>query len=135
MLRAACALLAVFLFTVLDDLIALLFFDHLWPGWRSHWIAITTAFLPIALLGLVVALFGVRAQRLQPVTGPGVLPGRTGAVLAAITPDCPGQVWVSGEIWRARSDEPIGVGERVVVLAVEGLTLYVRRGPGSRPAR
>jgi membrane-bound serine protease (ClpP class) len=42
----------------------------------------------------------------------------------------PGQVRVAGELWEARSDEPLSVGDEVVVHAVDGLTLEV-----SRPSR
>jgi membrane protein implicated in regulation of membrane protease activity len=37
----------------------------------------------------------------------------------------PTQVRVAGELWSARSDAPLRVGDEVVVLAVEGLTLVV----------
>ena len=36
---------------------------------------------------------------------------------------------VSGELWQARADEPIGAGDPVVVLALDKLTLTVRRAP------
>jgi membrane protein implicated in regulation of membrane protease activity len=42
----------------------------------------------------------------------------------------PTQVRVAGELWAARSDEPLRVGEEVEVAAVDGLTLEV-----SRPSR
>ena len=35
------------------------------------------------------------------------------------------QVRVAGELWEARSDAPLRVGDRVVVRAVDGLTLVV----------
>src|SRR5205823_11415939 len=37
----------------------------------------------------------------------------------------PTQVRVAGELWEARSDRPLVLGEDVVVTAVEGLTLRV----------
>ena len=37
----------------------------------------------------------------------------------------PTQVRVAGELWAARSDEPLRVGDEVVVAAVDGLTLAV----------
>jgi membrane protein implicated in regulation of membrane protease activity len=39
----------------------------------------------------------------------------------------PGQVRVAGELWEIRSDEPLAVGDEVVVRAVDGLTLEVSR--------
>ncbi len=62
-------------------------------------------------------------------------PARTGAeeltgALAEVrsTLDPTGQVWIEGALWRARTADgagPIGVGDRVRVDAVEGLTLVV----------
>ena len=42
----------------------------------------------------------------------------------------PTQVRVAGEIWEARSDEALVVGEEMLVTGVDGLTLQV-----SRPSR
>jgi membrane-bound serine protease (ClpP class) len=42
----------------------------------------------------------------------------------------PTQVRVAGELWLARSDEPLRVGDEVVVRGLDGLTLEV-----SRPSR
>jgi len=38
-----------------------------------------------------------------------------------------GLVWIRGELWRARSDEPLAPGERVQVDGLSGLTLDVHR--------
>jgi membrane-bound serine protease (ClpP class) len=69
-------------------------------------------------------------------------PARTGAeelagALAEVrsTLDPTGQVWIEGALWRARLADgagPIGVGDRVRVDAVEGLTLLVH--PEASPA-
>lgn len=37
----------------------------------------------------------------------------------------PGQVRVAGELWEARSERPLVPGQRVIVRAVDGLTLVV----------
>jgi len=37
-----------------------------------------------------------------------------------------GQVFVNGELWRALSDDPLLTGDKVVVQAVDGLTLRVK---------
>ena len=66
------------------------------------------------------------AARHRPVTtGEEDLLGSVGEVRHAIDPI--GQVFIEGAIWRARSAEadPIGVGYRVRVEAIEGLTLLV----------
>ena len=38
-----------------------------------------------------------------------------------------GQVYVRGELWRARSDEALRPGEKVRVAGLDGLTLDVHR--------
>ena len=60
--------------------------------------------------------------------------GRTGIALGRLDPDAAspeGQVRVEGEIWGARSAEPIEPGAAVVVSAVNGLVLDVE--PDRRP--
>jgi membrane protein implicated in regulation of membrane protease activity len=57
-------------------------------------------------------------RRKSPV-GAEALVGRTAVVVT------PTQVRVAGELWAARSDDPLRVGEEVVVRAVNGLTLVV----------
>src|SRR3989442_11089463 len=49
---------------------------------------------------------------------------------AVVTSPTPLQVRVAGELWEARSDEPLRDGDDVVVRAIDGLTLE-----GSRPSR
>ncbi len=59
------------------------------------------------------------SRRRKAAVGAEALVGRT-AVVAT-----PTQVRVAGELWRARSDAELRVGETVVVRAVDGLTLEV----------
>jgi membrane-bound serine protease (ClpP class) len=59
------------------------------------------------------------SRRRKAVVGAEALVGQT-AVAAT-----PTQVRVAGELWDARSDAPLRVGEAVVVRAVDGLTLVV----------
>jgi membrane-bound ClpP family serine protease len=52
--------------------------------------------------------------------------GQPGEVRQALAPT--GMVLAAGELWRAESEgEPIGVGERVVVIGHEGFRLRVRK--------
>ena len=60
------------------------------------------------------------SRRRKAAVGVEALVGRT-AVVAT-----PTQVRVAGELWEARSDAPLRIGETVVVRAVDGLTLVVR---------
>lgn len=90
---------------------------------------------PVLVVALAVVLGGLMvfvgskalAARHRPVTtGEEDLIGATGVVRSAIDPL--GQVFVDGALWRARAtdtSEPIAVGYRVRVEAIEGLTLSV----------
>jgi len=44
---------------------------------------------------------------------------------AATDIDRKGKVYVHGELWDARSDRPVRKGERVIVNALDGMTLIV----------
>jgi membrane-bound serine protease (ClpP class) len=61
------------------------------------------------------------SRRRRAVTGVEALLGRTAVV------STPTQVRVAGEIWEARSDETLVVGEEMLVTGVDGLTLRVSR--------
>jgi membrane protein implicated in regulation of membrane protease activity len=71
-------------------------------------------------------------DRIRVTTGAEGLIGATGEAITACDPD--GSVRVRGEIWRARADPAAARGERVVVEAVDGLTLDVAPAPARRKA-
>ncbi|HYP54749.1 MAG TPA: NfeD family protein [Solirubrobacterales bacterium] len=77
------------------------------------------------------------AHRDGPVrTGPEELVGARAEVRTPLDPE--GQVWIEGALWRARLRDDGGAprpGDRVVVEAVEGLTLMVRSDPASIPTQ
>lgn len=89
--------------------------------------------VPVTLALSAIVLFlvhiGVRAQRHAPVTGEDGMIGESGVALSPIEPGRPGSVQTHGEIWTARSDEPIAPGEPVRVTGVQGLVLTVRSDP------
>jgi membrane protein implicated in regulation of membrane protease activity len=81
-----------------------------------------------ALLDIGESLAFVKwSRRRRSSVGVEALVGQT-AVVAT-----PTQVRVAGELWAARSDEPLLVGDEVEVAAVDGLTLEV--SPLSRARR
>jgi membrane-bound serine protease (ClpP class) len=96
------------------------------------------ALIALGLLSLVAFYFITRkvieAHREQPVrTGAEELVGSVAEARSALDPD--GQVWAGGTNWSARladRAEPVRLGDRVIVDAVEGLTLVVR--PETPPA-
>jgi membrane-bound serine protease (ClpP class) len=61
----------------------------------------------------------VRARHLPVTVGPQEIVGMHGVVREG------GLVFVRGELWRARSIEPLQPGQRVEIDALEGLTLQV----------
>jgi membrane-bound serine protease (ClpP class) len=63
----------------------------------------------------------MQARRQPVVVGPLDVIGAEGVVRAG------GRVFVRGELWRARSDEPLSPGEHVVVDRLDGLTVEVHR--------
>jgi len=100
-------------------------------GFRVSW----TVILPTvgATAGLVVwaVSAGMRAMMRRPATGAAGMIGRVVVARSALGPE--GQVQVDGEIWRAVSEGgAIPAGEKVRVMAVDGLTLKVSRA-GDRP--
>jgi membrane-bound serine protease (ClpP class) len=67
-----------------------------------------------------------KAYKRKPVTGSEGLIGLKGVADTDITHDT-GMVSLHGELWSAYSDEPVSKGEKVVVDAVSGLKVKVRK--------
>jgi membrane-bound serine protease (ClpP class) len=96
----------------------------------------------IVLSGVILAGFvvfasrkAIAAQRDEPVrTGSEEMVGAVGEVRSPLDPD--GQIFINGALWRARAIGPgeIGLGNRVRVRAVDGLTLAVEPVPDQDPA-
>ncbi|HEX7059819.1 MAG TPA: NfeD family protein [Solirubrobacterales bacterium] len=76
----------------------------------------------------IVARKVLAAHRDEPVrTGSEELVGGVAEARSTLDPD--GQVWIEGALWGARlanGAAPVRMGDRVIVEAVEGLTLVVR---------
>jgi membrane-bound serine protease (ClpP class) len=101
--------------------------------------------LPVAAIiaaGVILAGFivfasrkALAAHRDEPVrTGSEELVGAVGEVREPLDPE--GQIFIYGALWRARTtgEAPIGLGNRVRVKAVDGLTLEVEPIPDQDPA-
>jgi membrane-bound serine protease (ClpP class) len=100
--------------------------------------------LPVAAIiaaGVILAGFivfasrkAIAAHRDEPVrTGSEEMIGSVAEVREPLDPE--GQVFVAGALWRARVDEgPIGLGNRVRIKAVDGLTLEVEPVADRDPA-
>lgn len=95
------------------------------PALRVPLSVVLPGAIAIALGAAALVRLVVGAQRLQPTTGAEGMSGRTAVAEGPLDPA--GWVQVAGERWRATADRPVAAGERVRVVAVEGLALRVRR--------
>jgi membrane-bound serine protease (ClpP class) len=87
----------------------------------------------VALGTLTLVRLVVQAQRRPAVTGRDALIGGQGVADGELAPD--GWVRIFGERWRGVADTPVGSGDRVTVVGVEGLTLKVRPRDGKAIAQ
>jgi membrane-bound serine protease (ClpP class) len=96
---------------------------------RVSWAVIVPVVALTAGLFVFAVSAGIRAQLSRPTTGAAGLVNELGVVRTPLDPE--GQVLVRGELWSAVAEPPgIATGERVRVVAVEGLRLRVERAPG-----
>lgn len=100
----------------------------------SPWLVIGLG-LVFGAVGLVVGRKIVASARTPIRSGEETLPGSVGVVRDPLDPI--GQVFLGGALWRARTpgSEPIPLGYRVVVKAVDGLTLWVEPVDEGRASR
>jgi len=96
------------------------------PGMRLAWHVIVAMTTIIGGFFLYIVTLGLRAQRLKVATGAEGLIGAVGEARSPLDPR--GSVFVTGELWRARTEgETINENEEVIVTGVDGLTLKVKR--------
>ncbi len=88
----------------------------------SYYVIIPVAVVTSAFFFFLIAL-GLKAQRGKSVAGREGLVDATGVARERIDPD--GKVFIHGELWNAHSSESIAEGEKVRIVAVEGLRLEV----------
>ena len=85
------------------------------------------------IAGVAIALgicFGLMAYFVIKGLRRKVSTGRQGMIGLTVEVIADGQVKCHGEIWRAKSDEPMTIGDRGVVTAVDGMTLIITRSAG-----
>ncbi|MBN2028889.1 nodulation protein NfeD [bacterium] len=83
-------------------------------------LAVLTALFLVVGLGLAL-----RTRFTKATTGTQGLVGEEGVAVSLLNPE--GQVSVHGEVWKAKSSEKIKKGERIIVTAVDGLKMQVRK--------
>lgn len=91
----------------------------------SFWSVLVPVVTGFALVTLLIVTIVARSVFRGQTAGVDELLGMVGESRSVLAPE--GKVFIRGEYWKARSDQPIGEGERVEVTAVEGLCLRVRR--------
>src|SRR5574341_305752 len=91
----------------------------------SPW-ALLPVILVFAAFTVTLVRLVLQAQRRRAQTGREGLVAQRAQAETELAPE--GWVLVQGERWRARSAERVAAGETVVVEAVEGLLLRVRKG-------
>jgi membrane-bound serine protease (ClpP class) len=91
----------------------------------SFWSVLLPSVVGFSLFAGLVVIAVTRSMLLPEITGEGELRGLQGIAQTDLSPE--GSVFVRGEIWRARAEEPMAAGERIEVVSLEGLELRVRK--------
>ena len=99
-------------------------FDSGVPGFGISLTFVIAVALLAALLIIWLVGFVLKLRRRGAVSGTGSIIGGIGTALEDFTGK--GKVWLEGEAWAARSDEPISKDQEVVVTALDGLVLDVK---------
>lgn len=110
---------------------SILLFESPEPYLRVSWQVIAVTVGAVSGFSIFAVTMAIKAHRRKPTTGVEGIMGETGRALTAVAPE--GRVFIHGESWEAWSDEPVTEGEKVTVIAVEGMRVKVRKaGTGDR---
>jgi len=104
---------------------SLMLYDDSDPALRVSWSVIAVAACSLVGFSLFAVSRAVRAHQARPTTGREGLIGETGRAVTDLAPE--GKVFVRGEFWNARCDEPVATGELVEITGIEGMVLTIRR--------
>jgi membrane-bound serine protease (ClpP class) len=95
-------------------------------AWFSiSWQSIFAVALVTVLFFAFVLSYAIKARLSKVKTGKEGLAGEKGIAKTDLIPE--GKVFVHGELWNAVSDELIKAGERVVIIAVDDMTVKVKK--------
>ncbi|QOY87059.1 NfeD family protein [Paludibaculum fermentans] len=106
---------------------ALLLVDSPLPELRVHLSTALALVLPFTAITAFLVAIAVRARLSAPATGRETYLGARAVTLSPLQPE--GQILFHGEIWRARSTEPLPAGASVRITSIDGLTLDVEAQP------
>ena len=107
---------------------SLLLFDSKEPYLKVSLSLILTMVFLVSGFAVFVIRKAVAVHRRKPASGREGLIGEGGYADSDIMPE--GKVFVRGEYWDAWSDSPVARGEKITVVAVEGLKVKVQKNPG-----
>ncbi len=93
-------------------------------GMDIAWSVLIPAVFIISLFFIVVAGLVVKSQMRRSVSGDAGMLGEQGVAYTDLKPE--GQIFIHGEYWQAVSEEPVAAGDKVEVVRVVGLKLFVR---------
>lgn len=93
------------------------------PAYRIPWPLIAGVTLASAGFLLVVLNFAMRARQRPVVSGREQMLGATGEVI--VNPDGSVSASILGEVWKVRANAPLGRGQQVRVVGIDGLVLSV----------
>ena len=99
------------------------------PALQISWAVIIPVVAMSALLFIITVTVAVRVHREKTDTGREGLLGKQAEARSDL--NLTGQVFVHGEYWNARSNEPVHKGEKVAIVGIDGLTLIVRKAESS----
>jgi len=102
---------------------SLMLFEATTPEFKLSWGVFIPTIVLISGFFVFVATLVFRAQITKPQTGYSGLIGEIGIVKKSIKPE--GKVFVHGELWNAKAQEPISEGTKVRVVDVVNLVLDV----------
>ncbi len=111
----------VFLF---DDVLFYFLFERV-LGFELNLFGRSLVVVLLTVFNLWLALLVVKSMSFKPETGSEGMLGATGTVKSVAPPFY--WVMVRGELWKARAEESLAVGDGVIVRDLQGLTLHVTR--------
>lgn len=102
---------------------SLMLFESRSPELRVAWSVLLPTIFLVSGFFVAVAALVFRAHTNKPRTGTRGLMNETGVVKKDLEPE--GKVFIHGELWNARSSEPLPAGTRIRVVSVDSLVLEV----------
>ncbi len=101
------------------------------PELRVRWQLALSVAVPFAVITVLLLRLVLRSRQWSSAVGQESLLGARGEVRQEIPEGRKGLVFVSGELWTATAARPLGMGERVRVVGVNGLVLQVEPVEGA----